>query len=308
MNRLLPMIVLGVFFLSSCVNDELEECLFPLHVKFSYTQNLEKRDLLREEVSQISLFIYETPSGRLHRRVDLKMDDLDQNNSTTLMLKKGDYRLISWSYSEDNPLKNNYLTHEEGNLNLANLNIQPNADNVGEQLWYQKHSHVKILGAEDIAESHESNVELDLCKYSNDVRIEIEGLKLEDAKRLVCNLEAGNSEYSFSHGYELDKQAPYLYTNVAEYGLLTSFSYTTLRLKRNDDSKLLLYLRPQSISGEIRELYSGSLSELLLLKYAELDIQDEFVVRFEYQDDGTYSHYSIYVNDWLVIENNESLQ
>ena len=172
-----------------------------------------------------------------------------------------------------------------------------------EHLWYEIGRGLTVTG--ELQAPHP----MDLHKLSNDVRVEVSGLRDEQFPRLSCTISASNGTYDFE-GRTRDENPVVWLPESSRESDRSIHKFTVLRLAEGDDSRLHVEVLPdgsgRGLSGVI---FDGSLSELLSANPAvDLDLDDEFVIRLEsqLQPDGNFS-VSIFVNDWHVIDMNGGL-
>lgn len=294
----------GASFLCGCVRDNRDDCLFPLRLQFSYTYNREGRDLFSAEVEQVRLYLFDSRSGELKASAVARSKDLGPDNTFTWNVAPGSYHAVAWGCSEGERYR--VLSSErfpQSRLSVQTLSDGSSVEQKPEHLWYEIGRGLTVTG--ELQAPHP----MDLHKLSNDVRVEVSGLRDEQFPRLSCTISASNGTYDFE-GRTRDENPVVWLPESSRESDRSIHKFTVLRLAEGDDSRLHVEVLPdgsgRGLSGVI---FDGSLSELLSANPAvDLDLDDEFVIRLEsqLQPDGNFS-VSIFVNDWHVIDMNGGL-
>lgn len=302
-RRLLPFIG-GAILLGGCVRDNRDDCLFPLRLQFSYTYNRESSDLFAAEVEQVRLYLFDSRSGALQSTAVARTTELEPGNIFTWNVPPGSYHVVAWGGGDKRYLPMSYDKLPQGRMSVVTRDDRTSVDHSPEHLWHEVGHDIAVTG--DLQASHP----MDLHKFSNDVRVEVSGLREDALARLTCTISSNNGCYDFDgHAREENGSVVWLPATRRENGLAVH-DFTVLRLYRGDGSRLRVEVLPESgtraVSGVI---YDGSLSELLAANPdVDLDLDDEFTVRLEsrLKPDGEFS-VSIYVNDWHVVDVNGGL-
>ena len=296
-----------LIMLASCVRDgesSLENCEFPLRLKFSYTYNRENRDLLREEVPSISLYLYDTETGRLVKSTSIGIDALDSRGGFTWSAPAGRFSLVTWggdkprySVSADGPIDSHTLSLPAGENGLIPQNRA--------HLWHNLTTDILING--DLTPSYN----VDLHKISNDVTVTV---SLADSGRHIAkgkrdplpgnSISVTNNLYGFSGGiHPSASPAIYLPESSSPAPGKETHAYTILGISRYDDSRLNVAYGGNSI-------YDGPLAELIARQPDIIfDLDDDFHLDFEVApgNDGSAS-VSISLNGWHIHDYNVILK
>ena len=303
MGRLL-LLFGGVIFLCGCVRDDRDDCLFPLRLQFSYNYNREGQDLFSAEVEQVRLYLFDSRSGELKASTSVDSETLGPDNTFTWNVAPGSYHAVAWGSSKGE----RYQVLSSGNFSQSRLAVSTLEDGMSveqkpEHLWHKIGHDLTVTGELQAA------YPMDLHKLSNDVRVEVSGLRDEHFPNLICTISASNGVYDFD-GNTRDESPVVWHPASSRDGDRAIHDFTVLNLAEGDDSRLHVEVRSDG-NGRATPgvIFDGSLSELLSANPdVDLDLDDEFVVRLEsrLQPDGSFG-VSIYVNDWHVIDMNGGL-
>lgn len=279
----------------SCVKEDRDDCKFPLRLKFSYLYNREGRDLLRDEVEAITLFLYDTESGNFVAQTRVNVSDLDNGNAMTWNVAPGRYSLVAWGgiLSRYEAIPGTHISGMSAGL-PENIAGHPHRQ---EHLWHNLSTDILVNG--DVSPVYD----VDLHKLSNDLVINVTS-DSPLSSRTSAMVSAGNGRYNAYSANISNAPAVYEPLTVMASPYEESHTFTLLRLAPDDDSHLML-----SLDGNDTPLYDDSLSSLLArLPDADLDLDDEFFLNFHISDQGS-GNFSIAlaVNGWEIVDYNVSL-
>lgn len=286
----------------SCVRTGLEEdCEFPIRLRYSYVYNREDRDLLFEEVPNLSLYLFDLDTGEPVKSVEIDIADLREDGSYTLYAPPGRYCLVSWGGAGER-----YTPARDCRLSEHDIRIAAGAEgdvpHLRHHLWHAITDDILVNGL--LTPVHE----VGLLKLSNDVNVTVRAKDEDISSRDIdgnaldedlsqCEITAGNGRHDFSgaiHREPMDvRYVPHKAT--MEEGVRHEF--TTLSLHEGDDSML-------RVEYDGTTLYSGSLTGLIAEKPgSEFDLDDEFDLLFEVAaaETGTAS-VTVSVNGWRLHE------
>lgn len=297
--------------LTGCVRstDTLDECSFPLRLKFAYTYNRENRDLFAEEIDCVSLRLYDAQTGRFVKGTDISASEIAQDGSYTWSAPVGTYTLVAWG-----GVKNRYrlVHHDQLSGHYLHLPCDGNGavDQSDEHLWHKMLTDILING--DLTPCYT----VDLHKLSNDVTVTVSGersVESGEGLRSSALITVCNGAYRFD-GQKHPEAATITYRPLSQSSLSTlrsplstlstleSHRFTTLSLERYDGSHL-------EVSYDGTPIYSGGLSELIAQQPDIIfDLDDDFHINFDVAGQGASLSVTISVNDWVVHSYNVSLQ
>jgi hypothetical protein len=298
------LLLAGGALLSSCIHEDYEGCEFPVRLRFTYTYNVEGKDLFDPEISVIDLFVYDSETGVLKERKHILSESLDADNSCSLMLPKGKYKLVVWGGVEE---RYDYSSTEKLPDALMSIKRESDGRTVAQK---REHAFCKMEDEINVIGERQPERVIDLHKLSNDIRVEVGGLSESLRARVSCTISSSNGDYSFDGSCMPSGSVLYLPARGDSNGDAV-FSFTTLSLWEGDDSHLTVRIEPQegSYYKDGVTIYDGSLTDLLLKRDGtDLDLQDEFVIRFEPQisPEGKLV-ITVYVDEWIVANMDEGL-
>lgn len=284
----------------SCVRTGVEDdCEFPIRLRYSYVYNREDRDLLKEEVPNLTLFLFDLDSHKLVKNAEYEVGELPEDATITLYAPPGHYCLVSWGGAGDR-----YIPALEKELTEHDIIIETDDDgNVTHRrihLWHAITDDILVNGK--MTPVHE----VELIKLTNDVNVTVrstDGSRL-DGTLSEAEITAGNGRHDYSGAIHREpKQVRYMPASDNSQGHI-SHEFTTLSLHDNDDSNL-------SVTYGNTELYSGSLTGLLANQpNIDFGLDDTFDIQFEVTPsatDGTAS-LTVSVNGWKVHDYEINLQ
>lgn len=270
------------FMLQSCVNENDDNCEFPLRLHFSYLYNRENQDLFRDEVSSVSLFLYDTDTGDLVSSTKVPVCDIAESNLYEWKVSPGRYTLVTWGGVETRHQVNSASNISD---HLAGLKSY-NAEQQREHLWHNIRTDILINGAVT------PPYEVDLHKLSNDLTVRIHTGEVCDSKIAITN------GLFNQHGRVAALKPTVYLPSASNSAKVATHCYTLLWLDRNDDSNLQVSLADNKI------IYDGPLSSLLASDNSkDLDLDDEWELDFNIDEPNqSDTHVKISVNGWLVNE------
>ena len=294
---LLLMIILSLLT-GGCVTDSGVKCDYPLRLRFSYVFNREGRDLLKEEVGNLRLYLYDTETRDLVAMREVPVGLLDDDNSIIWNVPVGRHILVVWGGGERYVVEGadkGFLSHS---ITLPYTDTELGAT-VGQQRQHLWHSSLTdIVVNWDIAPLYD----VELRKISNDVnvRVHVSGNPLTSQPE--CVVSSTNGRYNASG--EVSAVAPLHYlpsvseiTPPENYDYSTLHEFTVLRLWASDDSHLTL-----KVEGSDKAVYDGSLTQLIdTLPHLDFGLDDTFDLDFYIHNgaDGNAS-VEIRINNWKV--------
>lgn len=286
-------------FSTSCVRTGIEDdCEFPIRLRYTYVYNREGRDLLREEVPHLHLFLFDLDSHMIVKKAEYSISDLSAEGLITLFAPPGKYCLVSWGGAGDR-----YQTGDHETLTEHDITIEADEDgNVAhknQHLWHAITDDILVNGK--LTPVHE----VELIKLTNDVNVTVRSTDGSSLDRSLSDAEitAGNGRHDYSGAIHSEPmRVRYIPDSDDSQGHVVH-EFTTLSLHENDDSRL-------NVDYGGSKIYSGSLTGLIA-RQPDIDfgLDDTFDIQFDISpsSDGTAS-VSVTVNGWKVQDFEVSLQ
>lgn len=295
-RKLLLLLLMVPMIMSSCVREERDDCRFPLRLRFSYLFNRENRNLLRDEVSHVNLYLYDTETGKFVDMIRVSVEDLDDDNSISWNVAPGSYSLVAWggTLSRYEAIPGSMITEMEAGLPSSADGHQQ----MEEHLWHNLTTDILING--DFSPVYD----IDLRKLTNNLQVNVSS-SLPLHIRTKASVAASNDRYNASSAGVSRGRVEYHPLTTLLTPTSESHGFTLLRLSPDDDSHLFVSLE----DGEKGGIYDGSLSQLLAkLPDTDLDLDDEFNLDFTLNDDGSGNvAVAVSINGWEIVEYNVSL-
>ena len=267
----------------------LEDCEYPLRLRFCYTYNREGRDLFGEEVPCVALRLYDS-SGRLVRARDVKASEIGPDGSFMWSAPQGRFTLVTWGGVESRCVLDAAPALADAKLSLPD--VAGRVTQAREHVWHCVTGDILVNGTLTPV------YEVDMHKVSNDVCVGVssaDGMPLE--RTPAAQIRAANNIYDFAgqihpSAYEVS-YLPADPIQTAEGGARLDF--TTLGLSRHDRSALKVEYGETTI-------YDGGLTELIAMQPDIIfDLDDEFFLDFEVgRAEGDNLSVGIKVNGWHV--------
>lgn len=291
MPSLTLLMMLAILECMSCVRTGLEDdCEYPIRLRYSYVYNREDRDLLREEVPNLNLYLFDLDNGRPVKNVELSIEDLLEDGSCVIYAPPGRYCLVSWGGAGER-----YRTNAGEHISEHDVRIEADEDgNVThrrQHLWHAITDDILVNGM--LTPVHE----VELLKLSNDVTVTLrtKARNLLDKNLSSTIITASNGRHDYKGAIHKEPvQVTYIPETDDSSGAI-SHSFTTLYLHENDNSNLMVKY------GE-NEIFNGSLTGLIARQpNIEFGLDDTFQLLFEISpgNDGNAS-VSVSVNGWEV--------
>lgn len=281
----------AAMLLASCVRTGVEDgCEFPIRLRFSYVYNREGRDLLREEVPNLSLYLFDLDTRELVKSSEFPVSDLPEDAALTLNAPPGRYCLVTWGGAGDR-----YMTADAADLAAHDCTIfadeNGDVEHRRQHLWHAITDGILVNGS--LTPVHD----VELIKLSNDITVSVrsaDGSALtKDASK--AEITAGNGRHDYSGAIHREPmQVRYVPASDDSKGHV-AHEFTTLSLHDNDNSWL------QVDYGDT-DLYSGSLTALIA-RQPDIDfgLDDEFFIDFSVAPDADgAASVSVSVNGWRV--------
>lgn len=288
-----PLIAMLFMLCIACVRTGVEEdCEFPVRLRFSYIYNREERDLLQEEVPNLTLFLFDIDSNVLVAKAEYRVEELPDDATVTLYAPPGRYCLVSWGGAGDR-----YLT-TDANL-LTDHDCRIDADVNGDvkhrrqHLWHAVTDGILVNGS--LTPVHE----VELIKLSNDINVSVRSTDGSALTKSASEAEitADNGRHDFSGAVHREPMRVRYVPEIDDSQGFVQHEFTTLSLYDNDNSRL-------QVSYGDTDLYSGSLTGLIA-KQPDIDLalDDEFFINFEVSPDTDgVASVTVTVNGWRVDE------
>lgn len=278
--------------LCGCVQENDNDCRYPLRLRFTYTYNREQTDLFGAEIPAVRLLLYDAESGLLVDDLTVAASELDKDNGYSWMVPPGKFALLT--FGGDVAAIDSYRSDSLRDMAAA-LDMEHTT-----HLWHNLTTDILING--DLTPYYE----IDLHKLTNEVTVsvhEADDSTLADtpdpAALLRTSIQGTNAMFDHQgHVHGNARRESY----SPDQSLPMQHHFTVGSLARDDDSAL-------AVSYDNIPVYDGSLTELIARQPDIIfDLDDEFFVDFIVSGAGATRHVTITVNKWIVSEYNVTLQ
>ena len=270
-------------------------------------------DLFRAEVRNVMLTAYDEGTGVPVDSVNVTREQLGERQEFVWRLPRGRYNVVSWG-----GVYGRHVVKTGADFGVHRMRIA--GDTVGQM---EEHVWHHCLPGMTVDADSTRTYHVDLHKLTNNILVRVvsaNGALLEYPTRARISVTDG--EYDGQRN--MTAVTPTLYlpdTKSAADSLSHEHFFTTLRLHRDDDSRLTVaYGEVRSRSDDLRgndddgdevmNIYDGPLSSLLAEKpYADLDLDDEWDLEFQIESGppGAFS-VTVSVNGWTIRQYDVSLQ
>lgn len=332
--RLLATIACGAF-VASCDNildDGYGNCevIEEYRVKFKYDYNMKYADAFPQEVRSVTLYAF-GEDGRLAYQKTEEGDMLADKDYTMLLeMEPGEYDFIAWAGLEDQSsfavpvLTAGVSTMDDLTCRMNRIALSrssEDADSVGylKPLWHSKvKADFTAASRADGPTINTHTVEVPLVKNTNTIRVILQQLSEEpiDVNRFEFTIDDCNG--LMAHDNSIMEDTPLVYypyhraTGSTEAGAqgdeqlnMVVAELSTGRLMEGAETPLTITNKE---SGEV--VFSIPLIKYLsvyktLANYQMplqefLDREDEYVLHFFLDKDGSWIKTQIIINDWIV--------
>lgn len=320
-------VLLALFFalgLSSCIDEETEDCGSMVKVFFDYSYNMLSINALEEQADQLHLYVFDV-NGKLVQQKGSIGQNLSNNYSEVFPnLELGKYTLVAWAKSSN-------LTGANSDFSIPELVV--GTSTLNELTYYLKReSGVQnvelnnfLVGYKEIEVSEKNGnvlATINLKKVNKKVRVVLMpytgGTELDVNKydfRIIDNVGNGHVNYDYSLlSDEAITYLPYYAANVfpqpsevldpTEVDKAAVVEINTSRIVDANKAKLLITNKE---GGEV--IMNVNLPWFLSLTGMEshknwslqeyLDRQDEYVITLFFNDE-TWLSTTIIINGWVI--------
>lgn len=322
-----PSILLALFFalgLSSCIDEDTEDCGSKVKVFFDYSYNMLSTNALEEQADKLNLYVFDA-SGKLVQQRVSEGQSLNNDYSEILPnLELGKYTLVAWA-------KSSGLTNANSNFLIPEMAI---GTSTLDELTYFLKREAGVQNTElnnflvgykevDVLEKNGNvSTRIELKKVNKKVRVVLMpytgGTELDVNKydfRIIDNVGSGHVNYDYSLlPDEAITYLPYYAANVApepsevldptEVDKAAVVEINTSRIVDTNKAKLLITNKE---GGEV--IMNVNLPWFLSLTGMEshknwtlqeyLDRQDEYVITLFFNDE-TWLSTTIIINGWVI--------
>lgn len=321
-----PSILLALFFalgLSSCIDEETEDCGSKVKVFFDYSYNMLSTNALGEQADKLSLYVFDA-SGKLVKQTNNAGKTLDNNYSEVLQnVQLGKYTLVAWAKSSDiTKPEADFLIPEmvEGTSTLDELNYY--VQRVSKEQKTELNNFLVGTTEIDVLEKNGNvSATINLKKVNKKLRIVMMPYTGESELdvnnydfRIVDNVGNGHVNYDYSLlPDEAITYLPYYAANLqpksgqdlesTEINRAAVVEINTSRILNENNAKLLItHKESGKVVLNINLPWFLSLIEMEGHKWSlqeYLDRQDEYVISLFFSE-STWLTTSIYINGWVV--------
>lgn len=300
------MLLITLFGFSSCIKDDLEECV--IRVRFDYSYNMFSENKFGEQVEMLTLYIFDDKGVLVDEKK--RTGKFDHTFCIELTgMPKGDYKLVSWAKSIHlKDAKSDFVipTLVAGNSTLDDLSYYLDI----ESNTYQNELNHFLIGHSDLSVTDESgNMEVTIShkKVTNRVKLVVSSYKdgYLKAEALECRIidEVGDTHINYNYELKATEQINYLpyYTGDEQNTAVSLFSVS--RLIESNSPRVVI--RKKDAPTPIMEIdipeyvqltsLEGHVGEWSVQEY--LDRQDEYSI-VVYLNASTWT--TIIINGWVI--------
>lgn len=282
-------------FPASCVRDDglSGRCRYPLRLEFAYTYNREGCDLLKDELTTLHLYLYDTADGTLSAMADVPVSALGENGRYDWAAPAGRHTLVVWG--ED---RAGYRHSAHEMIDTHRFSVV-DAEMNDAHLWHNMTTDLLINGSVTPVYG------VEMRKLSNVIGVTVCTSDGSDLPEITAaTVTASNGTYT-ADGRPCSQAGAVTYRPVSDFAAADSHlhRFCVPYLSDGDDSQL-------NVTMGQTELYSGSLTGLLKQNDdVDLDLDDDFQLRFTVTPEisGGSATVGVEVNGWVIKEYNVSL-
>lgn len=285
-------------FISSCIDEDYEDCPTALMVSFYSKTPCRTDTVYPEQIKNITLCIFNSQDILVSHQ-ELKDVNLHKGFSEKVEVPEGLYTALAWSglnntYYDITNLQNGATSKSELLFRLKRT--QENAIAIDGTNLYQGESRAVYIESGN-SQPSSKHVSVNLLEVTNRITVTVEGLEGDMADYEIA-IEADNGSMNIDGTIAQDEvlQYPSQYINSE----ILEAKFTLLKLETGHHNMLIIRHKETGV-----ELYKGNLLGTLLLKNPEVNLNcdHDFTINFTAKDQcncGTYVIAEIFVNDWLV--------
>ncbi|MDH6358690.1 FimB/Mfa2 family fimbrial subunit [Parabacteroides sp. PF5-9] len=296
-------LVMALFVLSGCVNDDLSLC--GVSIKYTYTQNLDAEDKFVDYVDRVDLFVFDDKDRYVGRFYETGEIVKSPSFAMPLTLLEGDYTLIAWGNLNEDYLLSEFepgvTTLHEAQLSLDRENSTVDRQLAAPLYFGMLETNIKVdkIGKQIIT--------IDMMQDTKYIKVVCLNLPLEDEyvskDEYTCTITSRNGDYKFDNSITGNDRLLYIPESEADTTTISN-NFTTLR-EQNDyrvtSSKLLVRYDSQT-RGQSADLFEADLVKDLLLPASavnNLDIEHDFTIELEF--DWTSMAVTVRIGEWQRI-------
>lgn len=318
--------------LSSCTQENLEDCVRGIYLKYYFTMTPDGTNRFEEEVEQMNIYVFDENQRFYEKHLITDPKELLSDNQIHLPLPPGKWYIASWGGSNIDrynfeksyrigtmvdpaqPQFNNELVKGETTLDQFYLLVQVERTPVDEPLDVAQQLaplfHGKTVQLESNLDSI-TGATIPMVKNTNVLRVKIGGIT-----NLVTTHAEQNAPFEvycvmnngrYDHTNNIDKHArtiKYLQPSFQPHPDTLLTDITVLRLMEQDKTSKLVLESPLLPKGSVEV----DIVPAILRYYADvnnqdgLDRRDEFNFEFNFnKNNDNKVNVSIYINGWKVI-------
>lgn len=287
----LIILLFPAFVFTSCIEDDYDDCVTGVYVRFTYTKNTQDVCLFSEQVSELILNIYDRDSGEFIDSRKVSYTALDESNRLWLPLPKGNYHIVAWGGGSQ--IENFYNLSPASHLNDFCLDI---IDENKKNLCSLFHGSLTYEQRNNVVMSEH----IDLVKNTNNIHVIIQKSSNSGTTAVYPSMliTANNGSYNVHNESISPNRLSYSPQTVQSNMTQAEADFTVLRLLHELDITLEIgwgesYQKSFSLISEILTQHPDINSN------DDLDRQDEYTLVFELDEQSNILTL-IKVNNWVV--------
>lgn len=325
---LLLSFVIALISCDSWIYDGEGNCEAVYTVSLSYTMNMEYADAFEHYVETVTICAFNTSGTLVYTKTEDAASIIANGQKMDVSdITPGKYTLVAWAEGEEVYADSyEFSTLKVGSTSLNDVTCKINRSSqnyVNHDITALFHGMVTNADLSEITDG-ERNVELDLTKNTNTIRIVLQQMSGEDldGDDFVFEIKDDNGYMSYDNSLLADDEITYSpwsqysgSAGVDEEGdtevSAAIAEFTVGRLVYENSPRLTAYT-----SDGVRILSIPIIDYALLIKgnYNEslsdqeyLDRQDEYSMVFFLDETSAWLQTVVYINSWRVILSNVSL-
>jgi len=281
----------------SCLSEKDYDCRTRLTLSFSYTLNAEQKDLLAQEVQQISLYLFRA-DGTLSLRKTIEVSSLSSTHSLTLEVDPGSYRVVAWGNLQDDyyQVSQSSLTYNDMQVNLL-TNPAGEVDADAPALFY----------GQAVVDTHtlrETRAALSFTRNTNQIHVLLEpsgATRTLPDTDVSVRISASNGTLDFDNNKAATEPTiyrPHYGKTIYQEKAYDQAIFRVLNLEVGDDTRIGIFREDdmhyqQSLTGLIMQYFPYINSNEDFARYSDYTL----VYRYD-TDTGVYVLTSLAVEGW----------
>lgn len=316
-------VLLAAAIMISCIDEELVNCR-NVSVGFDYSYNILSSNALSEQVSQLSLYVFNERGLLVMKQISPEMGISNNYRIDFSNLDAGKYKFVAWAQSR-------HVEEEEAFFTIPDLKVGSSV--LGDLSYYLKReSGVQqnelnnlLVGYSDVVIENiatTQKIDIQLKKVNKKIRVVLlpyrggSELDVEDYSFSIVD-PIGNGHVNYDYSLINDEQItyrPYYAANVMpdpsevvspeEIDRAAVVEFNTSRLVEENNPRLIITSKEND-----REILSVNLPWFFSLTEMEdhkewslqeyLDRQDRYAITF-FLDGGSWMQATIIINGWVI--------